>query len=111
MTQRGAKQIENLRDEATCPACEYSLRGLEGDEVTCPECGLRINLAAYFANKWTGPWHQVPGFNSLLMPVAWLLAGCVVVPVSMTQRGDKQWYLPKRIDQFCVFNTIHAENE
>ena len=45
MTQRGEEQIEKLREEAICPGCKYSLRGLPGEVVTCPECGREINIA------------------------------------------------------------------
>lgn len=38
--------IRRLVDKASCPYCEFSLKGLvvEKDTVTCPECGQRVVL-------------------------------------------------------------------
>lgn len=79
MTQRGEEQIEKLREEAICPGCKYSLRGLPGEVVTCPECGREINIALLIAEQWYGPWFKAPDFNILAWPVVWTVLALVVI--------------------------------
>ena len=78
MTQRGERQIEKLREEATCPGCEYSLRGLSGEVITCPECGLIVDLVSLLKSQWTGPWHKLPTFKAIVRPVFILMCGLFV---------------------------------
>lgn len=73
MTQRGEEQFEQLRKEAVCPGCNYSLRGLPGDVVTCPECGREINMVAFLKDRWTGSWYSVPGYNAIVAPAIWIV--------------------------------------
>lgn len=75
MTQRGVRQVEMLKDDAVCPGCDYALRGLQGDVVTCPECGQTIDLVRLLAIDWNRPWYDVPGFESLLLPLVWPMIG------------------------------------
>ena len=72
MTQRGEEQIEKLCEEATCPACEYSLRGLPGEVVICPECGQTIDIVQFVTTHWDGSWHQVPTFKTIRRPAYFL---------------------------------------
>jgi hypothetical protein len=87
MMTRHTEHAQRIRDELTCPACRYSLRGLPGEVVLCPECGLKCDITAMMTRQWTGPWYNAPGFNRLLGPLVWLclfgFAGLVLVGFSI----------------------------
>ena len=99
MTQRGEAQLEKLRDEATCPSCEYSLRGLAGDVVTCPECGCMVEIVDLLAGRWKQPLRNAPYFNLLTIPVGWLLISSILFVFSMYRIEDAElvysfWQIP-----------------
>lgn len=75
MTQRGEEQTRQIHDGLACPTCQYSLRGLPGDDVTCPECGGGINIPELVASKWTGPRICAPLYNMLIIPLVWSFLG------------------------------------
>lgn len=83
MTRSGAQQVERTRDTLICPNCQYSLRGLNGDEFNCPECGQHINVAACIAALWERPWHKAPLYNLLALPPAAVIFGFCAVPFMM----------------------------
>lgn len=87
MTQRGERQIEKLCEEATCPACEYSLRGLREEVVICPECGLKINIVKFVTTQWKGPWYKAPMYDALAIPVGWTLF--VVATIYFTSYSNR----------------------
>lgn len=72
MARRRDKRAEAIGARLECPACAYSLKGIDGAVVRCPECGLTIDRAAMVTARWRGSWYAVPGFSRLLLPVAWL---------------------------------------
>ncbi|MBX3358623.1 MAG: hypothetical protein KF745_09345 [Phycisphaeraceae bacterium] len=63
---------------ADCPACGYSLRGLEGGR--CPECGLGLHLGLVEAVSHNVVWYAVlwgvvwPLLFDGMVVVGWLLA-------------------------------------
>ena len=79
MFRRRHVPVAQLREELACPRCEYSLKGRTGDLVTCPECGLQCDVARLITSQWTGPWYRAPGFNRIIVPVAWPAVGMWVV--------------------------------
>lgn len=85
-------KAERIRSELTCPQCDYSLRGLHGDVVTCPECGHECNVTAMMTRRWTGPWYNAPGFNTLLGPLVWFVllssSGVLVVVYEQSNGGN-----------------------
>lgn len=81
MTVRGEQLTEQLRDAATCPSCQYSLRGLPGDDVQCPECGTKVNIAALVSATWLRPWWEAPLYNTLAIPLAWVIVAFIGVVV------------------------------
>lgn len=72
MATTGAEHLEAIKQDLTCPQCEYNLRGLLGEVVACPECGLSIDIVKLVANRWRKPWFRAPGYNRLSLPVVWL---------------------------------------
>lgn len=72
MTTKGTDNARRLRDELTCPQCDYLLRGLEGAVVICPECGTRCDITLMMTRQWTAPWFRAPGFTKLMLPLTWL---------------------------------------
>src|SRR5688572_12808451 len=82
MTARGAEHVETLRESLACPACAYSLRGLEGDDITCPECGLEINVPALISQQWSRPWWEAPLYNTIALPLAWALLILMASPAA-----------------------------
>ena len=79
---RGEQLTEQLRDTVVCPQCQYSLRGLPGNDVQCPECGTRVNIASLITAKWLKPWWEAPLYNTLALPLAWVILaflGVIVV--------------------------------
>lgn len=81
MTVRGEQLTEQLRDAAKCPSCQYSLRGLPGDDVQCPECGTKVNIAALVSATWLRPWWEAPLYNTLAIPLAWVIVAFIGVVV------------------------------
>jgi hypothetical protein len=81
MTARGEQLTEQLRDAAKCPNCQYSLRGLPGDDVQCPECGTKVNIAALVSATWMRPWWEAPLYNTLAWPLAWVIFAFIGVLV------------------------------
>jgi hypothetical protein len=79
MFRRRRARVAQIREELTCPQCEYSLRGVPGDVATCPECGTQCDLARLIVNQWTGPWYRAPGFHRVLVPVTCAGIGVWVV--------------------------------
>jgi hypothetical protein len=79
MFRRRRTRVAQIREELSCPQCEYSLRGVPGDVATCPECGTECDLARLIANQWVGPWYRAPGFNRVLIPVTFASIGVWVV--------------------------------
>jgi hypothetical protein len=71
MTQRGEQLADQIHADLACPQCQYSLRGLPGNEIVCPECGQPINIAAYVASRWTQAWYHAPLYNMLALPLTW----------------------------------------
>jgi hypothetical protein len=81
MATRGEQHADQLRDALVCPQCEYSLRGLAGDEVNCPECGMHVNIASLITAKWTKPWWDAPLYNTLALPLAWVILSMLAAVV------------------------------
>ncbi len=71
MSQRRRIGVDQVRQELTCPQCDYSLQGLAGDLVTCPECGTRSDLPKLIPRWGFSPWYRAPGFSRILRPLAW----------------------------------------
>ncbi len=71
MSQRRRIGVDQVRQELTCPQCDYSLQGLAGDLVTCPECGTTCDLPKLILRWGFRPWYRAPGFSRILRPLAW----------------------------------------
>ncbi|MHC4775344.1 MAG: hypothetical protein ACYTBR_08770, partial [Planctomycetota bacterium] len=84
MFRRRRARVAQIREELTCPQCEYSLRGVPGDVATCPECGTQCDLARLIVNQWTGPWYRAPGFHRVLVPVTCAGIGVWVVLIALS---------------------------
>lgn len=93
MTQRGKQQIEKLCDEAMCPECEYSLRGLSGEVVVCPECGRAIDLVSLLNSRWEGSWHNLPTFQAVVRPVFMLILLLIGLFVGIAADGIRNHQL------------------
>jgi hypothetical protein len=93
MPSRGEQHAADIREGLTCPECEYSLRGLPGDEVTCPECGRHLNLARLVASRWTHPWHKAPLYDLLAVPlaVAFAVTIATAIAVAMVSAFRSDW--------------------
>lgn len=89
MTQRGEVHLEMLRDEAMCPQCEYSLRGLDGDVVTCPECGVNVDIVTLIKIQWNGSWHQLPTYKAISAPAFVLVFLMIGMFVGLLADGIK----------------------
>jgi len=74
-------RVATILRDIECPSCGYNLRGLHGPIVDCPECGQRCDVPRMVAARWTGPWWKAPGFNTVLMPTAWLLMSFIAVVI------------------------------
>lgn len=88
MTKRGEQHAQAIRDGLTCPACQYSLRGLLGDDINCPECGQRMNIPGLMSAKWSKPWWEAPLYNTLALPVCWAALAVLVLMVIGTLSRD-----------------------
>ena len=83
MTERGEQAMKELANDLACPRCDYNLRGLVGDEVVCPECGQHVNVARLIAQRWTRPWWHAPLYNTLALPLAWVvLSAIALLPIT-----------------------------
>ncbi|MCH6550701.1 MAG: hypothetical protein IH804_01640 [Planctomycetes bacterium] len=71
MSQRRRIGVDQVRQELTCPQCDYSLQGLAGDLVTCPECGTTSDLPKLILRWGFRPWYRAPGFSRILRPLVW----------------------------------------
>jgi len=69
VVHRRRAKVAQIREELSCPQCDYSLRGVPGDVGTCPECGVECDLTRMIVNQWTGPWYNAPKFNQVLAPL------------------------------------------
>ncbi|MEM7230491.1 MAG: hypothetical protein AAF432_16960 [Planctomycetota bacterium] len=82
MTRRSAT-LDEIRRQLRCPSCDYALCGLTGDQITCPECGVVCDVARMATRRWTRPWFDAPGFQTILMPVTWGVIGLPFWAVSL----------------------------
>ncbi len=73
--------VDQVRQELTCPQCDYSLQGLAGDLVTCPECGTTSDLPKLILRWGFSPWYRAPGFSRILRPLVWPGIGFWVILV------------------------------
>ena len=97
MARSGEERVQRISGELSCPDCDYSLQGLDGEVVVCPECGQPVNVAKLVVSQWTGPWQQAPGYGSLIWPVAWLLfggLGAMVIVILGVERGAGRFAVP-----------------
>lgn len=77
------QDADRIREQLECPRCEYSLRGLPGDQVICPECGQPCDIAQMIARNWTLPWTRAPAYSQLITPVAWAMGGGLAALVAL----------------------------
>ncbi len=63
--------IERAQGEVLCPACQYSLRGIESDR--CPECGTHIDRALLFAGQIPWIYRGVIGSLPAYWRTVWLV--------------------------------------
>ena len=71
MSRERRVDVDQVRQELTCPQCDYSLQGLAGDLVTCPECGTTSDLPKLILRWGFSPWYRAPGFSRILRPLVW----------------------------------------
>lgn len=75
--------VDAISQDISCPGCGYNLRGLGGSIITCPECGVCCDAARLVAVRWNKPWHRAPGFNTLLLPIVWIVLAPLVFLLSL----------------------------
>lgn len=62
-----------VRGDLFCPACEYNLRGLSGQELTCPECGETFKRVQLLATRGRPKVGLTPEYGVLTLPALWLV--------------------------------------